>query len=365
MRKRCSLGKSCGATCIDPAKGCVLEFDPRASTSLSQARDTVFKLKNKQQNQDVEKWSDVEAAKWLKVNQNFLEGANIKLDGGKDTMWIIGNEPGMTKRDIEKSFPLLAQRLVRGGKISPNEVAEDLTKIISAEPSLAVRFTRSGLEMSKLVNKAMGEKRDIMFEIINPNGPEWKLIENGMAPNTMDVAEWKAAKRFETKTFWGKAFKLADDLGIKTVAGTNMSLLHSNSEKIWPYGEVFKNAKIDPGPFVSRAAWLKHLAQGSRGTDIAKQVIEKKPGKVFLSGANGQGVFSALKKITKEPVMQTDVPWVSKNGKEMVSKFFVINLTDTQVVFGPHFTAQMPNSVNDMRVRLLKGENPEGSVYDK
>lgn len=359
--KNCKLGKSCGASCVSQKDSCVVDLGAGISSGLSKIRDLVIKLRDKQRNQDVEKWSDVEAAKWLKANQAFLEGAHIKFDGGKDTMWFIGNEPGLTKRDIEKSFPLLAQRLVREGKISPNEVSEDLTKIISAEPALAVRFTRVALEMSKLVNKAMGKKRDLTFEL-SPNGPEWKLIENGMAPNTMDVAERKAAKRFETRTFWGKAFKLADEIGIKTVAGTNMSLLHSSNEKIWPYGEVFKNAKMDPGPFASRTAWLKHLAQGSRADDIAKQVIEKKPGKVYLSGANGKGVFSALQKITTESVVQIDVPWVSKNGQERVSKFSVINTPDSQVVLGPHFTAQMPKAVNDMRVRLLKGENPEGKI---
>jgi hypothetical protein len=35
MRKRCNIGKSCGATCIDPREGCVLEFGPEVSTSLT------------------------------------------------------------------------------------------------------------------------------------------------------------------------------------------------------------------------------------------------------------------------------------------------------------------------------------------
>ena len=362
--KRCTLGKSCGATCIDAQERCNLELGPVFQADLPKARQLigqVKELREKQHAQDVENWSDEKAAKWLKANQQFLEGAQIKLDGGQDAMWLLGNEPGMTKRDIEHSYPLLAQRLVREGKISPNKVDEDLTKIISSEPSLAVRFTREDVETAKLINKAMGEKRDILAEL-SPNAPAWKLIENGMAPNTMDVAELKAAKRFGGNTFYGKAFKLADELGIKTVAGTNMSLLHSSNEKIWPYGDVFRNAKMDPGPFASRNAWLKHLAQGSRGDNIAKQIIEKKPGKVYLSGANGLGVFSALQKMITTPVMQVDVPWVSKNGKETVSKFLVINLPNSQVVLGPHFTAQLPKVVNDMRVRLLKGERPEGAV---
>ena len=218
MRKRCSLGKSCGATCIDRKEGCVLEFGPEVSTAISKVRDRIIKLKDKQQSQDVENWSDVKAAKWLKANQTFLEGANIKLEGGKDTMWLLGNEPGLTKRDVDKSYPLLAQRLAREGKINPNKVDEDLTKIIAAEPSLAVRFTRQGVEIAKLLNKAMGEKRDLMADV-DQNSATWKLIESGKAPNTMNVAETKVAKRFSPNSFWGKALKLSDELGIKTVLG--------------------------------------------------------------------------------------------------------------------------------------------------
>ena len=38
MRKRCSKGKSCGATCIDPRERCVLELGPLISTTLKKAR---------------------------------------------------------------------------------------------------------------------------------------------------------------------------------------------------------------------------------------------------------------------------------------------------------------------------------------
>ena len=38
MRKRCSKGKSCGATCIDPRERCVLELGPLVSATIRKAR---------------------------------------------------------------------------------------------------------------------------------------------------------------------------------------------------------------------------------------------------------------------------------------------------------------------------------------
>ena len=38
MRKRCSKGKSCGATCIDPRERCILELGPLISSTIKKAR---------------------------------------------------------------------------------------------------------------------------------------------------------------------------------------------------------------------------------------------------------------------------------------------------------------------------------------
>ena len=360
--KRCTKGKSCGATCIDARELCLLELGPTVQPAMDKIRERMFSLRGKQQARDIEGWSDEKAADWLKKNQSFLEGANVKLSGGKDMMWVLGNEPGFTRRDIAANYPLLADRLLREGKISPNKIDEDLTKVIQKEPALAVRYTRNTLESAKLVNQALREKRDLMVDL-DRNSPIWKLIEGGDVPFGFNVDEQKGQTRYSKASFLAKAFKLADALGVKNIMGTNMSLLHSSNEKVWPYGEVFKRAGKDPGPFESRNSWLKHLATGSRGAALANQILEQKPGKVYLSGANGLGVFNALRDQTNGKVMQLNMPWVSDKGREMTSKFLVLQTGNSNVVFGPHFTAQVPSAVIDMRLRLLKGEKPEGAVF--
>ena len=74
--KRCSLGKSCGATCIDAQERCVLEFGPEASESLTKARDFL-------NSRDIG-WTDKQAAKWAQANLKNIDSFMLDhLEGGK------------------------------------------------------------------------------------------------------------------------------------------------------------------------------------------------------------------------------------------------------------------------------------------
>jgi len=160
-------------------------------------------------------------------------------------------------------------------------------------------------------------------------------------------------------TYLGKALKLAESIGSGKVYNTNVSWLASPSESVWPWGKLFEKAKMDPGPFRTRASWLKHSVE-VRGDLIKDKILKEKPENVYISGSNGISIFEKLARGSNP--FQTTVSWVSPKGNEKKATFTVAQVGDSRIVHGPHFTAQMPKSVIDMRIRLMKGERPENAV---
>jgi hypothetical protein len=51
-RKKCTKGKSCSATCIDPNESCLVEFPAPVSSSLSKAKDEVLSKEELTKNKD-------------------------------------------------------------------------------------------------------------------------------------------------------------------------------------------------------------------------------------------------------------------------------------------------------------------------
>jgi hypothetical protein len=152
---------------------------------------------------------------------------------------------------------------------------------------------------------------------------------------------------------------LAAEVGAVKMSNTNVSWLPSPDEKVWPWGKMFERANIDPGPFKSRSSWIKHSVE-VRGDLIKDKILKEKPEKVYISGKNGSSIFEKLTRGSNP--FQTTVKWVSPTGNERQVTFMVAKLGNSRIVLGPHFTAQMPKSVIDMRVRLMKGERPDNAV---
>jgi hypothetical protein len=223
----------------------------------------------------------------------------------------------------------------------------------------------------------MGKKTDLMENVASPVVVE--RIKKGLNPATMDVDEEIAkigngpGKVWDPSTYMAKAARMAKELGINKWSNGNMSIMSAPDLNIWPFGDVFRRANMDPGVFESRATWMKHMNSANRTGKIADAIISQKPEKVFLGGSYGANILRSYIKKLKEKGVEFEttgkvVNWVSNAGMPKTSNFVIVTTPYTRMVFGPHFTAQVPKVVTDMRTALLKGtENgdPVKPVVDK
>jgi len=67
-RKRCTKGKSCGATCINRGKWCILELGPRIESALPKLRDRINKGGLGSAPADYTKWNTVAQGNYGKVS---------------------------------------------------------------------------------------------------------------------------------------------------------------------------------------------------------------------------------------------------------------------------------------------------------
>jgi len=356
MRKRCSLGKSCGATCIDPREGCVLEFGPEVSTSLTKVREFL-------RNRDIS-WTDEQAAKWARANLKNIDSYMLDhLEGGKGSLWLVGNEPGAGVASTKLYHPVIYEALrAKNKNLSDAEFSQQWSKLVEDSAPLQARILRGNMEDSKLVSKFLGRRTN--YEVSNLSDPKVldKLLKGEVATG-WNVSEEK--KRFgsvpgiDSSTYLGKGIKMAAEVGANKMYNTNVSWLPSPNEKVWPWGKMFERSNIDPGPFKSRSSWIKHSVE-VRGDLIKDKILKEKPENVYISGSNGTSIFEKLARGSNP--FQTTVKWVSANGNERQVNFMVVKLGESRIVLGPHFTAQMPRSVIDMRAKLMKGERPDNAV---
>jgi hypothetical protein len=97
-----------------------LELGPEIDRELVKARELIETQKNK----DLD-WSDKDAARWLKANQRFLEGADLDFEGGKGTFWTFGLEPGFTFRDMKVTHEQLYDQAVNKGVKDSQQLAKE------------------------------------------------------------------------------------------------------------------------------------------------------------------------------------------------------------------------------------------------
>jgi hypothetical protein len=218
------------------------------------------------------------------------------------------------------------------------------------------------MEESKLVSKFLGRRTN--YEVRGLSDQKvLDMLSRGEIATGLNVGEemnrFGSVPGINSSTYTGKGIKLAKEIGADKMFNTNVSWLPSPNENVWPWGKMFERSNIDPGPFKSRSSWIKHSVE-VRGDLIKDKILKEKPENVYISGSNGKAIFDRLAADSKP--FQTTVSWVSPNGNEKKATFTVAQVGDSRIVHGPHFTAQMPKSVIDMRIRMMKGERPENAV---
>jgi len=189
-RKRCTKGKSCGATCINRGKWCILELGPRIQTALPKLRNMVNKGGLAEAPADYTKWNEIKRGNYGVVSispdgtravKELLTGADGKKGEFGEfeaelakKMGELGHSPRIYKAtdkvlemDVAKGKPLW-EGYARG-KDEPVMNAPQATKAAAA-----IR------DLHKL-GFAHGDMHALQFLV---NGNDVKLVDYGLSVPT-------------------------------------------------------------------------------------------------------------------------------------------------------------------------------------
>lgn len=275
--KRCSLGKSCGATCIDAQERCVLEFGPVVSKSLTEARNSLQERVQGELEQVFKKHEKFESEKevisFLEKNYEQLatQGMEDSYYGGpgqrgsiRSKAWMIGQEgyaqptslyPGLSDKDIKAQMEKDPRDLV--GALKLHKELYDAARNVAPK-----KFVQGGVEGFIGKNKA--------FTFDNP----------------ATVEEWAKASG---SSYYGKLGRILKNMGFTgNVLGANVSsILQPPGQKgSAAIANMLKRNGYDPktfaeGSLASKDSWYNFSAK-KRAPLITKAIERLKPRLVYL-----------------------------------------------------------------------------------
>jgi hypothetical protein len=350
MRKKCNLGKSCGATCIDRQEGCVLEFGPGVSTAISQAREAISDKINGDLLKVVENYkplkSDKETISYLENNYKKLasEGMEQNYYGGpgqrgsiRSKVWMIGQEAAIVPE-----------------RLYPGQTKDPIYKVLEKDPVALINSVKLHKELYESARKTA--PKQIIEEGVKNfyNGKDFKF------GNTVDVPTWK---KEGGSTYYGKLGRMLSDLGYKGgILGANISSLTQppGQKGSGAIASMLKRNGIDPnkfaeGAFANKNAWYNFTAK-ERAPRILEGIQRLKPKLVYM-GEQGQPekatgtnflMYQIARNLGQTPYHYVQTFVNSKGKEETVDvKYFVIDHGKgkrTVIFNGPHPTGPGFNS---------------------
>lgn len=358
-KKGCTIGKSCGATCIDAQERCNLELGPLVSESMRKARDWVQQLDKEVYQNFAGLDSSVKTVDWLDANKKDmslwgLTQANldhiIKL---KPQYVTFGIEPHSSNESVEglrnmKMKGLSEESGIKDTKKNATGALQDLI------------FKANTYKLAKDVTDALHKMDPEVFPstitdlskqfALNGRDPERvvsELIRNGLVrpDGTLRLygryAEDLSPEQVRKgKINWAVANKLImNGAGVDTLGYANPSGLWKPSTQYGQFAELYKAVGRDPGPFRSNSSWYNYASK-NQSDGIMRIVREAKPKMMYFGGGENK---EAEKRIGKEfqDAGTIRLQALSKDGKPVI-KSFRYNVykhsdgTRTVAIFGPH-----------------------------
>ena len=275
--KRCSLGKSCGATCIDRREECLIDFPLEVSNSLTKVRDNLEKKIDGDLKKRLTSFSPVksekEAIEWLDKNYKRLatEGMEEKYYGGpgqrgdiKSKVWMIGQEG-----------------YARPSRYYPEVDLEKINELLSNNPVQLV----NSLKLQKEMHDAA---RTLAPKEVVTSGVEGFLDNKPFKFNTNEatVDNWS---KYSGSTYYGKLGRILGNMGFKgNVLGANISSLMQppGQQGSGEIAKMLKRNGVDPKRFAEGAlqnkdSWYNYSAR-QRAPIIAKAIETLKPKLIYM-----------------------------------------------------------------------------------
>lgn len=363
MGNRCSIGKSCGATCIDRQENCIIEFGPEVAATLTRVRDFLLKAKTETVRDYQPLDTPQKAAEWLLKNKDEMASWGFtqeKLDdiiSKKPAMVTFGVEPGVGPavvkhlEDMKNEVPALKNMSpVRDSKAGTNgpwgdqmlkansyKLAQEASKVLHKlnPEDFPKQLSEAGKQLA-----AAGMNVDVAMKYLYLLG----MVKGDKIEGFMDydrAAQSAAAKK---NILWETAVGLIQrGAGLQGggVYGANPSGLWKPSQQFGQFKELFKNAGMEDqmGPFESNAKWYKYSSQ-TLGDKVMKMTREAKPKLVYFGGKEADKIRERIRdEYQKNGTFGLRSSTKAGQPVEKQFEFFIYqhpNGQRTVSVFGPH-----------------------------
>jgi hypothetical protein len=370
---RCRIGKSCGATCIQQEKKCLIDLPESLAAALSRVAKRLYQRQNSGNLLD----TPAKVIKWIeKTTPKLLEGGfgSSAIGGlgqyGKPTapVWFIGLEGAAKSKhlffgdrgSVDEKLIERYNKLGYSPPSSKNGKDRDENKMLDSNRLLYINALRDHMNMNTAVEKKakqMGfETKDLLIPIIaeaaaHPKVSIGKLLEKiKEAPegiSSKEIESWKSP----AASYAMKAKKLAEGLKEKEVALFNISDLVRPGVSSFPIKDFLQENGVNTKTFANGVynndkAWYAASAK-AKSQKIVDSIAENKPKLVYIAGQNRTGpqgeLFSQV--LSKAGVKPQDIKIESKNshGAPVLTtlRYGVITQPDGQktvVAWGMHLT---------------------------
>jgi hypothetical protein len=323
MTKKCSKGKSCGATCINSGDGCRVDFKTTLSSGLDQAVDKI--LSHKQYLNTGEK-----AADWLESHKDQLAGSQLGSWGdSKGDLVVFAIEPsGNPKEDYYDNNKKMYSRLTKVKEEDSSDLASDSWgPWYDKHPLVFANDIRQRLQVHNAIKKAGGGEMALGHETAK------RLKKNDEGISLGSYGREGFVNRKGAKPFVRKMSLMMQGSEWKSVMGMNMSPFALPSDKYWPFEKLPLPAN---SPLKSREKWLKYAA--AKATDNIREVLAEHPRKVVMFGANGASHKRMFQEIAGNLGGKTStktVEWKSSAGRPMKAEvtLFSVETSNGRTVF--------------------------------
>ena len=292
-----------------------------------------------------------EAAEWLDDNKEDLAKWGLT---DKETETIIKTKPAFISLGIEphgdSAEPSILALAKNAGELEKTAISEGWkNQLIKANMYKMIKGE------AKLIEKLgiLGDSADLAG-VFNLNTGNIEKVKQYLKENSPlikgETGEQKLSRLVNDQgkdLRWAKINQMLlaplKAQGSSGFTGINPSGLRKPStvgEYGNVFGQLFKDAKLNPGPFKDPKTWTKYSWE-QKLPNVERIVREAKPRVFYFGGKDNEGNFSGIAKHFGGDVKTLEVSGLSTMGKTSTKtlKFFVVKHSDgskTAMVLGPH-----------------------------
>ena len=307
MAKKCGIGKSCGASCVNSGKQCEVALQKNLGAALDKVVDRIL-------SRDASLKTPEAAVKWLEANKERLAGYGGGNWGDpKGELLILGIEPGDNPKEIYYDAEGKLLKRLEGLGADPTLQSEKWGEWYDRHPLVFANDIRQ-----RYVVKQATRNLEKVDESMALDGQALKRMGSGAEDlRKLDVNNFRkdAFLANNNKPYVRKLVATAKDTGWNGVLGLNVSPFGLPSDKYWP----FEGLPLKPNSvFRDRKSWLKFASEHS-----AKQIksyMESSSRKIVFIAANKkvhQSIFKQLAKDYGETTEHKVLTWKSSSGNKM------------------------------------------------